>query len=169
MGERCPVCGATSIYFDPARREYYCPVCGYVYGYEEVPAHHDQIQAKHDVENAKFELRKATDDDYNYAISEIRRIAANLKLPSYVVKEAERKYKFLRKNGLLHYYTHASIEAIIPALLLLVAREYKININFMVGLKFAKADKKEVSLAYKWLREVFLKAGDRTNTIGGDG
>ena len=151
MVERCPICGATSIYFDPARGEYYCPVCGHVYGYEEVPAHHDMIQAKHDVDNARFELRKATDDNYNYAVSEIRRIASNLKMPSYIVREAEHMLRELNSQNAL-WGRHISIEALAPALILLAAKRHKISINFSSAINFAKASKKEVSSAYSWLQ-----------------
>ncbi|MCD6183647.1 MAG: hypothetical protein J7K01_05040 [Thermovirga sp.] len=71
---KCPLCGSVSIIFDPARGEYYCGKCGYIIEQEQVIDEYSLALAQMDYENANFELRKARDD--NYAISEMRRIAA---------------------------------------------------------------------------------------------
>jgi len=125
---KCPLCGSTSIIFDPARGEYYCSICGCVIEQEEVIDHRSLIQAKRDIENAKFELRKARDDNYNYAISEIRRIAANLGLPSYMVREAEAVFSKLKSKGYIQY-RHISIEALAPACLLFAAYEFDYDLS----------------------------------------
>jgi len=125
---KCPLCGSTSIIFDPTRGEYYCSICGYVIEQEEVIDHHSLIQAKRDIENAKFEWTSAKDDIKNYTIAEIRRIAANLSLPSYIIKEAEVVFSKLKSKGYIQY-RHISIEALAPACLLFAAYEFDYDLS----------------------------------------
>ncbi|MBO8180282.1 MAG: hypothetical protein H0Z19_07360 [Archaeoglobus sp.] len=168
MGERCPVCGATSIYFDPARGEYYCPVCGYVYGYEEVPAHHVQIQAKHDVENAKFEWTGTGDDTKNYTLSEIRRMAANLHLPKYIVREAERIYSRVY-NADLHRKKGIAAEALAPATLMVACDVHGIDINMDGLYTYAKAEPSAIMRAYIYVHTFSRSKTLMHNTSEGDG
>ncbi|MBO8180843.1 MAG: hypothetical protein H0Z19_11475 [Archaeoglobus sp.] len=168
MGERCPICGATSIYFDPARGEYYCPVCGYVYGYEEVPAHHDQIQAKHDIENVRFKWTGTGDDTKNYTLSEIRRIAANLHLPKYIIKEAERIYSRVY-NADLHRKKGIAAEALAPAVLMAACGIHDVYLDMQRVYYFAKASPLAIMRAYIHVHTFSRSKTLMHNTIEGEG
>jgi len=164
---KCPLCGSSSIIFDPARGEYYCSKCGCVVEQEEVTDHHSLIQAKRDIENAKFELRKARDDNYNYAIAEIRRIAANLKLSSYIVREAEAVFSKLKGKGYIgHKYN--TIEALAPACLLFAAYEFNYDLAFEDVYKLAKEEPDKIKSAFFKLFTIFNSITAETNTIEGE-
>ena len=161
---KCPLCGSTSIIFDPARGEYYCSVCGYVIEQEEVIDHRSLIQAKRDIENAKFEWTSAKDDIKNYAIAEIRRIAANLKLPSYIVREAEAVFFKLKNKGYIgHKYN--TIEALAPACLLFAAYEFDYDLSFEEIYKLAKEEPDKIKSAFFKLFTIFNSITARHNTI----
>lgn len=161
---KCPLCGSVSIIFDPARGEYYCGKCGYVIEQEQVINNRLLEQTKRDIENANFELRKARDDNYNYAISEIRRIAANLRLPSYVVREAEAVFSKLKSKGHIQY-RHISIEALAPACLLFAAREFYYDLAFEDVYKLAKEEPDKIKSAFFKLFTIFNSINARHNTI----
>ena len=144
---KCPLCGSTSIIFDPARGEYYCSICGYVIEQEEVIDHRSLIQAKRDIENAKFEWVSYKDDIKNYTLSEIRRIAANLKLPSYVVREAEHIYYIIYNND-FHRKKNISAEALAPAIILIASEKYNRAVDFSVLCKYAKEQPDIIRYAY---------------------
>jgi len=151
---KCPLCGSTFIIFDPARGEYYCSVCGCVVEQEEVIDHHSLIQAKRDIENAKFEWTSYKDDIKNYAIAEIRRIAANLSLPSYIVKEAEAVFSKLKSKGYIgHKYN--TTEALAPACLLFAAYEFDYDLAFEDIYKFAKEEPDKIKSAFFKLFTIF--------------
>ncbi|WP_456326599.1 TFIIB-type zinc ribbon-containing protein [Palaeococcus sp. (in: euryarchaeotes)] len=162
---KCPLCGSVSIIFDPARGEYYCGKCGYVIEQEQVIDEYSLALAQMDYENAKFELRKARDDNYNYAISEIRRIAANLRLPSYVIREAEAVFSKLKSKGDIQY-RHISIEALAPACLLFAAYEFDYDLSFEDVYAFAKEDPHRIKLVYFKIITTLKSNNAKTNIIG---
>lgn len=164
--DECPLCGSSSIFYDPARSEYYCSKCGCVIDYDQVFDYHELIQAKRDIENARFELRKAKDDNYNYAISEIRRIATNLDLPSYIVREAEVVYFKLKKKGYIgHNYN--TIEALASACLLFSAYEFNYDLAFEDVCNISKEEPDKIRSMYLKVFTIFNSNTAKTNTYEG--
>ena len=162
---KCPLCGSSFILYDEKRGEYYCGKCGYVIEQEQVINKQLLKQAKRDIENTKFELRKAKDDNYNYAIAEIRRIATNLNLPSYIIREAEAVFFKLKSKGYIgHKYN--TIEVLAPACLLFAAYEFNYDLAFEDIYKLAKEEPDKIRSAYFKLFTLFDSITAKTNTIG---
>jgi len=164
---KCPYCGSSSILYDEQRGEYYCSNCGYVIEQEQVIDHYSLITAQRDIENAKFEWTSFADDTKNYTISEIKRIAANLSLPSYVVREAEHMYHIVYNKD-LHRRKNISAEALAPAVILLACDVHKQRINFSILCEWSKADPNTIKQAHLKLYTILQSKTLLHNTIEGE-
>ena len=164
---KCPLCGSSFILYDPERGEYYCGKCGYVIEQEQVINKRVLKQAKRDIKNAKFEWVSYKDDNYNYTIAEIRRIAANLNLPSYVVKEAEYIFRKVYTSN-FHRRKNISAEALAPAVILIASEKYNQAVDFSILCIYAKEQPDIIRNAYLKLITIIQSKTLLHNTIEGE-
>lgn len=145
---QCPLCGSDKLFYDPARGEYYCGECGYVYDYDEVPSRERLAEIKEDISINNLKINSYKEDNTTYAVNEIYRLSSWLRMPKHMVREAINIYiNMIYKNN-LHRKLNIPIEDIIPALIILIYKKYSLNCNYDVLFKYAKSDPNAILSAY---------------------
>lgn len=118
--------------------------------------------------HSRLRVSDATKRNLAFALSELDRIASQLKLPKYVEEEAARLYREVVRRGLIR---GRSIESVITACVYAACRLLKVPRTLDEIADIAKVDKKEIGRSFRFIarnlnltpKKLFVKSTDYVN------